>query len=48
MTREILRDKTVDWLEKLLESPHLEYACCAVIAFAITYFGSRCIMILAR
>lgn len=48
MTREILGDKTVDWIEKLFESTYLEYACCAVIAFSIAYFGSRCIMILAR
>ena len=48
MKMELLRDRTVDWMDRIFDSPYLEYVCCAVIAFAIAYFGGRCLIILAR
>ena len=38
MTAEIVRDKTVDWLERFLDSRGFDLACRAIIALAALYF----------
>jgi capsule polysaccharide export protein KpsE/RkpR len=39
MTREILRDNTINTVEKFLESKKFERLCWAVMIFAVVYFG---------
>lgn len=36
---EILRDRTLDWFERLIESPWCDRVCWAVIGAAALYFG---------
>ncbi len=48
MTREILRDKALDGLEKFFDGSGLTWTCWAVIGMAILYFGPVCFQILAR
>jgi hypothetical protein len=43
-----IRDKNVDWFERLIESPWCDRACWTVIGMAIMYFGPVCFRILAR
>jgi len=45
---EILRDKTLEGLEKFFDGPGLKWFCWAVIILAVLYFGPVCIRILAR
>ena len=45
---EIIRDKTIDWIDWLIESPWCERMCWAVIGMAIMYFGPVCFRILTR
>jgi hypothetical protein len=45
---EIVRDKTLDWIERLFEDPGFDLACRAVIVLAILYFLPVIITILAR
>jgi hypothetical protein len=39
MTREILRDNTINTIEKFLESKYFERLCWAVMIFAVVYLG---------
>lgn len=44
MTREILRDKTLDGLLRFLDGPGLKRGCWAVMILAIMYFGAGFVM----
>ena len=44
MTREILGDKTLDWIEKLFNGPYLDRACWAVMIVAALYFAAGFVM----
>jgi hypothetical protein len=48
MTRVILRDKTLEGLDRFFAGSGLELCCWAVIIVAVLYFGPVCIRILAR
>ena len=48
MTVEIIRDKTVDWVERLFDSPGFDLACRAIIVLAALYFLPAIVRILAR
>ena len=48
MTRELLRDKTLDGLERFFDGSGLKWCCWAAIALAVMYFGPVCIRLLAR
>lgn len=38
MRPEIIRDKTLDWFERMMGSPWLDRGCMAFIAIAVIYF----------
>ena len=44
----ILRDKTVDWMERFFDSRGFELGCRAIIALAALYFLPAVVRILAR
>ena len=48
MNAEIIRDKTVGWVDRLFGSPYFDVACWAVIVLAVIYFLPAVIRILAR
>mgnify|MGYP001565893411 FL=1 len=48
MTREILRDKTLDGLERFFDGSGFKWGCWALIILAVMYFGPVYIRILAR
>jgi len=48
MIREIMRDKTLEGLERFFDGSGLKWCCWAVIVLAVMYFGPVCIRILAR
>jgi len=35
----LLRDKTLDWIDAVLDGPWIDRGCWAVITFAAGYFG---------
>lgn len=45
---EIIRDKTIAWIDRLTESPWFDRACWAVMGMAAMYFGPTCLRLLAR
>jgi len=48
MTKEILRDKTLDWIEKLFNGPYFDRACWALMIAGVLYFGVGFAQIWAR
>lgn len=48
MTRELLRDKSLDWLERAFNGPYLKGFCWAAIVVATVYFVPPVVRILAR
>ena len=48
MTPEILRDKTLDSLERFFAGAGLKLCCWAVIVASILYFAPVCFRIMAR
>ena len=40
MKPEVIRDKTLDWFERLMNSPWLDRVCWVVIILAALYFGT--------
>lgn len=45
---EILRDKTLEGLERFFDGSSFKWCCWAAIALAVMYFGPVCIRLLAR
>ena len=45
---EIIRDKALAWIDRLIESPWFDRACWAVMGMAAMYFGPTCLRLLAR
>ncbi|OPY07225.1 MAG: hypothetical protein A4E68_01907 [Syntrophaceae bacterium PtaB.Bin095] len=41
MTKEMLRDKSLDWFERLMNSALLESICWYVCAFAVVFFAAN-------
>ena len=39
MNPEIIRDRTLDWFERFMDSPWLERGCWIVLVLAALYFG---------
>ncbi|GAB6270554.1 MAG: hypothetical protein STSR0003_03940 [Smithella sp.] len=48
MKPEIIRDKTLDWFERMMDSPWLERACWGVIVAAALFFGPVAVHILIK
>jgi len=48
MKTEIIRDRTLDWFERFINSPWLERACWIVIGLATLYFSQVIIHIIDR
>lgn len=48
MKPEIIRDRTLDWLERLMNSPWLERGCWCVIVAAALFFGPVAVRILIK
>lgn len=44
----ILRDKTLDWFDRLMSCPWLERGCWAYIAISVIYFGLIALNVLVR
>lgn len=48
MKPEIIRDRTLDWFERMMISPWLDRACWIVIVLGALYFGPVAIAIILR
>ncbi|HPN08365.1 MAG TPA: hypothetical protein PLU95_03605 [Syntrophales bacterium] len=48
MKPEVIRDRTLDWFERMMNSLWLERACWGVIGAAVLYFGPVAVWILLR
>lgn len=48
MKPEIIRDRTLDWFERFINSPWLDRACWIVIVLSALYFGPVAARIIFR
>ena len=48
MKSELLRDRTLDWIERLFNGPHLDRFCWAVMIIAALYFTPAVVRIWTR
>jgi len=48
MKAEFIRDKSLDWFERITNSPWLNRGCLAIIGIAVIYFGLIALNVLTR